>query len=395
MVQDSYDAAPASDASGHHLWLERLRLTDFRNYAQLSLDLDERPVVLTGANGAGKTNLLEAVSLLSPGRGLRQMAFQDITRAGASGGWAVAGRLHGPTGTVELGTGLAGSAGTNETGRQARIDGKAQRSSGALGYHVRLIWLTPQLDGLFTGPAADRRRFLDRLVQSLDPSFRSMAGRFERAMRQRNRLFEIHETASAQFEGLELQMAETAVAIAAARREALAGLEERITARRSREPHSPFPWATIAIDGTLERRLAREAATDVEDAYRHELAESRNRDRAAKRTLEGPHRSDLIVGHGPKRLAAKICSTGEQKAVLTGLILAHTELIQAGFDGWAPIMLLDEIAAHLDEYRRSALFHEIDQLGVQAWMTGTDAKMFETLGDRARFLTVDEGSVHG
>lgn len=395
MVQDSYNAAPASDECGKRLWLERLRLTDFRNYTHVSLDLDERPVVLTGANGAGKTNLLEAVSLLSPGRGLRQMTFQDITRAGAAGGWAVAGKLHGPAGTVELGTGLAGSAGTSETGRQARIDGKSQRSSGALGYHVRLIWLTPQLDGLFTGPAAERRRFLDRLVQSLDPSYRTMAGRFERAMRQRNRLFEIQETAPAHFEGLELQMAETAVAVAAARRDAIAGLDERIAARREREPHSPFPWATIAIDGTLERRLAREAATDVEDAYRSELAASRNRDRAAKRTLEGPHRSDLIIGHGPKGLAAKICSTGEQKAVLTGLILAHAELIQTGFDGWAPLILLDEIAAHLDEYRRSALFHEIDQLGVQAWMTGTDVKMFEALGDRARFITVDDGSVHG
>lgn len=389
------EALPIADDSSQRLWLERLRLTDFRNYKSLSLDLDERPVVLTGENGAGKTNLLEAVSLLGPGRGLRQMAFQELTRATGGDGWAVSARLHGPAGLVELGSGLAATGGTGETSRVARIDGKTQRSSGALGHHVRLVWLTPQLDGLFTGPASERRRFLDRLVQSLDPGFRSVAARFERAMRQRNKLFETHQSSSALFEGLELQMAETAVAIAAARRDAIAGLEERIAARREREPHSPFPWATIAIDGTLERRLAREAAVDVEDAYRIELETMRDRDRAAKRALEGPHRSDLIVGHGPKGLAARTCSTGEQKAVLTGLVLAHAELIQASFEGWAPLLLLDEIAAHLDAYRRSALFHEIEALGVQAWMTGTDAKMFEALGDRARFLTVDDGSVHG
>ena len=378
-------------AEASRLWLERLRLSNFRNYSQLTLDLDARPLVITGANGAGKTNLLEAVSLLAPGRGLRQSAFHLLARSGSETGWAVSGRLRGALGEVELGTGRVG--GEEGSGRQTRIDGKTVSGSGRLGEHVRLVWLTPQMDGLFTGPAGDRRRFLDRMVQSLDPGFRAIAGRYERAMRQRNRLFESHMSASAQFEGLEWQMAEAGVAIAAGRRDCLAQLVARITERRDRDPGSPFPWATLALDGSLEQDLARMPAVEVEDGFRLRLGAQRERDRAAKRALEGPHRSDLVVGHGPKGHAAHLGSTGEQKALLTGLILAHAELIKAAIGGWSPIMLLDEIAAHLDADRRQALFAEILALGTQAWLTGTDAELFQILQGDAQFLRVHDGSV--
>ncbi|MCG8558244.1 MAG: DNA replication/repair protein RecF [Hyphomicrobiales bacterium] len=381
------------DGRGPRIWIERLRLTDFRNYAGLAIELDERPVVLTGANGAGKTNLLEAVSLLAPGRGLRGAPFGEIVREGAAGGWAVAARVNGADGPVDLGTGYAAAPGTETAGRTVRVDGTPARSSGALGDHVRLVWLTPAMDGLFTGPASERRRFLDRLIQTVDPGYRTLLGRFERAMRQRNRLLEAEHGAPAQFEGLEAQMAETGVAVAAARRDALGRLLACIETRREADAASSFPWATLALAGVLEERLAHEAAVDVEDAYGAMLAAGRPRDRAAKRTLEGPHRSDLLVGHGPRGMAARKCSTGEQKALLVGLVLAHSELVAQSHDGEAPLILLDEIAAHLDASRRTALFREIGRLGVQAWMTGTDRAVFVSEALEARLLSVEDGGI--
>ncbi len=370
------------------MWIERIRVTDFRNYELLSLDLDARPVVLTGPNGAGKTNLLEAVSLLTPGRGLGRAQFGDMTRRPARTGWAVNAQLHCAGGEVNIGTGYANTDET--TARTVRIDGENARGSGALGQYARSVWLTPSMDGLFTGPAVERRRFLDRLIQSLDTGYRACVSRFERAMRQRNRLLEDGETSAALFEGLETQMAETGVAMAAARLEAVAGLGGSARAERRADA---FPWAVLALEGVLEQRLEREAAVETEDAYREMLERSRTRDRAARRTLDGPHRTDLIVGHGPNCAPARGCSTGEQKALLIGLVLAHSRLVKQQSDGFAPLILLDEIVAHLDEERRAGLFGELQRLEAQAWMTGTDASHFEFWGENAQSFTVESGCV--
>jgi len=378
-----------TEAAPHRLWIERLRLSDFRNYASLSLDLDHRPVVLTGPNGAGKTNLLEAVSLLAPGRGLGRAPFTDMIRRGAGGGWAVNARLNCLDGLVEIGTGFTGSQET--AARTVRLNGEPVRGTAVLGEHVRAVWLTPSMDGLFAGSPGERRRFLDRLIQSLDPGYRRCAGHFERAMRQRNKLLETGETATALYAGLEMQMAETGVAMAAARLDTVTRLKALAGPKESGE--SPFPWATLALEGLLEQRLENAAAVDVEDVYREVLAAGRNRDRAARRTLDGPHRSDLVVGHGPKAAPARSCSTGEQKALLIGLVIAHARLIKQQHGDHAPLILLDEIVAHLDEARREGLFGEIERLGAQAWMTGTDAAHFAVLGEKAQHLGIEKGGV--
>ncbi len=376
------------------MWISRLTLTDFRNHAHLALTLDQRPVVLAGPNGAGKTNVLEAVSLLAAGQGMRRAAYPELVRIGGAGGWAVAATLQTKSGPIDIGTGLqAAPASAERTGRIVRLNGEPQSGSGVLAEHVEMIWLLPSMDGLFTGPASDRRRFLDRLVLCFDAAHAARYNQFERAMRQRNRLLEDGARESARFQGLEAIMAETGTAIAAARVEAVAALLGVVTARRTRAPDSPFPWATLALDGMLEVDLGMRPAVDVEDGYLAALAEGRARDRAAGRTLTGPHRTDLIVGHGPKSMPASASSTGEQKSLLVGLILAHAELLRDRRDGAAPILLLDEIAAHLDERRRAALFSEILHLGSQAWMTGTDRSAFSALLNSAQFLVVEDGRI--
>jgi DNA replication and repair protein RecF len=247
------------------------------------------------------------------------------------------------------------------------------------------------MDGLFTGPTSERRRFLDRIVPGLEPGYRLRLGQFERAMQQRNRLLAEDVREPARFAGLELVMAETGVAIAAARAAAVAELSAVIEARRAAAPESAFPWATLAVAGTLETELACRPAVDVEDAYAALLEGARERDRAAGRTLDGPHRSDLLVGHGPKGMPAASCSTGEQKTLLVGLVLAHAEMVRRHRKGAAPVLLLDEIGAHLDPVRRAALFDEIVALGNQTWMTGTDAETFSGLAGKARFHRVEGG----
>lgn len=374
------------------IWIERLVLTNFRNYRQLELVVRPEPVVLFGANGAGKTNLLEAVSLLSPGRGLRRAAFPDLSHHGAAGGWAVAARLHADGGVADVGTGLEAGQSSERSGRLVRLNGQSKSGSGALGFVV-MTWLTPASDGLFTDASSERRRFLDRLTQSFDPSHAVRSGQYERAMRQRNRLLVDGVRAATQFDGLELIMAETGVAIAAARAEAVAALAGEMAERHARAPDSPFPWAGIALEGTVEDMLDELAAVDAEDRYRDALARYRERDRAAGRTLDGPHRSDLVVTHGPKQMPAKFCSTGEQKALLVGLVLAHAELLAGRRQGGAPILLLDEIAAHLDSHRRAALFEDLIRLRTQAWLTGTDREAFSSLAGKAFFGRVEEGRV--
>jgi DNA replication and repair protein RecF len=377
--------------------VERLQLTDFRNYAGLSLRVGPSPVVLIGANGSGKTNLLEAVSLLTSGQGLRRVPYPELTRVGRSS-WTVAARLVTPLGPVDIGTGLAADTRTiagssRDGGRLVRIDGQTRSGPGALGDHIEMIWLTPAMDGLFTGPASDRRRFLDRLISGLDPSYRALLGQFERAMQQRNRLLTDEVRQASRFEGFERTMAESGVAVAAARVLAVAELAAAIVARRDAACAIAFPWAELALAGTLEAALAARPAVDVEDDYLRQLANDRERDRAAGRTLEGPHRSDLIVGHGPNEMPAKVCSTGEQKALLIGLVLAHCDLARQRRQGTAPILLLDEIAAHLDPARRAALFEEIIALGTQTWMSGTDPEAFAALQTRAQFHCVEQGHV--
>lgn len=386
---------PATDiVTAPTLWIERLRLSNFRNYRAAVVEPGARSVVLLGPNGAGKTNMLEAVSLVAPGQGLRRATFDTLARQGGGGDWAVAARVRVADLAVDVGTGLAeGASAGKRGGRIVKIDGTAKAGSGALADVIDMVWLTPAMDGLFTGPAADRRRFLDRLILCFDPGYRTRLGHFEKAMRHRNRLLEAGTSRDPQLSGLERIMAETGVAIAAMRAEAVAQIAATVLARRERGPSSPFPWATVALDGDLDRLVAGLPAVDAEDRYAGLLADGRERDRAAGRTLDGPHRSDLKVGHGPKDMPAALCSTGEQKALLVGLILAHAERAAERRAGAVPILLLDEIAAHLDGDRRAALFEEVLRLGVQAWMTGTDQALFSPLFERAGFWRVDDGSI--
>ena len=377
--------------SGRPVHIEKLSLTDFRNYASLSLELAPGQVVLTGENGAGKTNLLEAVSFLSPGRGLRRAAYADVARGGAQSGFAIHARVQGEFGLTEIGTGTSALPGqaSPEGGRKVRIEGETARSADELLEHLRVTWLTPSMDALFTGPAGDRRRFLDRLVLAIDPHHGQRTLDYEKAMRGRNRLLTEDSRDGVYFDAIEAQMAETGTAIAAARRE-LVGL---LTAMIARLPgDGPFPQATIALEGRLESSIGALAAVDAEEAYRVALSEGRWRDRAAGRTLEGPHLSDLVVRHAPKDMPAELCSTGEQKALLIGIVLSHARLT-GEIAGLTPILLLDEVAAHLDAGRRAALFGILSELGCQAFMTGTEPELFSSIRDSAQFLTVSQGAV--
>ncbi|TPM01114.1 DNA replication/repair protein RecF [Mesorhizobium sp. B2-3-11] len=367
--------------------ISKLMLTNFRNYASLAIDVAPGAVIFSGDNGAGKTNLLEAISFLTPGRGLRRAPYADVAREGGDGGFALHARLHGPDGEVEIGTGISGGD-TAESGRRVRINGAAARAEDMLEW-LRVVWLTPAMDSLFTGPAADRRRFLDRLVLAIDPGHGQRALDYEKAMRGRNRLLTEGSRDAGWFEAIETQMAETGVAIAAARAE----MVRLLAAMIGRLPDTgPFPQADIGLSGDLEAGIANAPAVDVEERFRRALADGRDRDRAAGRTLEGPHRSDLVVRHRPKAMPAELCSTGEQKALLVGIVLSHARLT-GEMSGLTPILLLDEIAAHLDGGRRAALFSILEELNCQAFMTGTDAALFSSLHGRAQFLTVDHGTI--
>lgn len=372
---------PANDVTH----IARLSLTNFRNYAALSVELKPGAVVFTGDNGAGKTNLLEAISLFTPGRGLRRAPYGDIAREGGDGGFALHAVLDGPEGEVQIGTGLVGGEAT----RRVRINAAPARSADDMLEWLRVVWLTPAMDALFTGPATDRRRFLDRLVLAIDGGHGQRALDYEKAMRGRNRLLTENSRNDSWFEAIETQMAETGVAIAAARAELvrlLASMIERLP------DDGPFPQAELFLSGRLEEQVGSEPAVDVEERFRRVLANGRERDRSAGRTLEGPHRSDLIVRHRPKAMPAELCSTGEQKALLVGIVLSHARL-SGEMSGMRPILLLDEIAAHLDSGRRAALFSILEELNCQAFMTGTEPSLFSSLLGRAQFLTVDHGTV--
>jgi DNA replication and repair protein RecF len=368
--------------------IARIALTDFRNYARLDVAFAARHIVLTGDNGAGKTNLLEALSLLSPGRGLRRAAHAETVRAsglGDAAGYSIFAAVDGMAGPAEIGTGTLGGEAEQ---RRLRIGGANERTLDVLLDHLRVAWLTPSMDGLFTGPAGDRRRFLDRLVLAIDPMHARRSIDYERAMRSRNRLLAEGRFDPAWLDGIELQMAELGIAMAFARQHYVTLLGDLI-ARGDLDDAAAFPAADVSLDGFLDDASGL-AAVDLEARYIEALRDGRRRDAAAGRTLDGPHRADLVVRHRQKSMPAALCSTGEQKALLVGLLLAHARLV-ADMTGYAPLLLLDEIAAHLDSGRRAALFSMIDAIGGQAFMTGTDAAMFAALGEGAQFFQVDAG----
>jgi DNA replication and repair protein RecF len=372
--------------------INRLTLSDFRNYESLRVTPPRPLIALTGPNGAGKTNVLEAVSLLVPGRGLRGSAFNVIARIGGSASWAVAADVMVPEGEFKLGSGFAGDPLAEDggsSGRSAMVDGSPQRSTGVLANYLKMLWLTPAMDRLFAGPASDRRRFFDRLVASFDGHHGTRVSAFEKLMRERNFLLQDHRSDLAWLTSVEAQMAEQAVAIAAARNEAATTLARHFAAGADA---SPFPWGILQLNGDIEMLVLAKPAVQAETEYAMILRDSRALDRTQGRTLKGPHRSDISVTHGPKSQPAELCSTGEQKALLIGLILAQARAVKELL-GAAPVLLLDEVAAHLDAHRRRGLFEALTALGVQAWMTGTDASLFAEAGDASVLYHVEHGSI--
>jgi DNA replication and repair protein RecF len=373
------------------LAIRRLTLKNFRNYSDLRVDIDARAIVLTGANGAGKTNLLEAISMLVPGRGLRGAALDELIRHGCED-WAVAAEILSLGGDVTLGTAFRNKA-AEETpanaARQVVIDGAVQKSPGSLARYMRLLWVTPPMDRLFSGPRGDRRRFFDRLAVAVDADHASRLARFDKLIRERNRLLASDNSDLGWLASLEHRMAEEAVALAAGRLFALESLE----GFAGRPVESTFPWVRLSLEGEIESDLKRLPAVQVEDRYRRMLHDSRKRDRVAGRTLIGPHRSDLKVVHGPKGIEAGICSTGEQKAMLVGIVLALARAMKNTLGGMLPVLLLDEAVAHLDAERRIGLFHELRETGAQYWLTGTDKALFDGMDPHAAFYAVGDGAL--
>ena len=370
--------------------IHRLSLTHFRNYRAATIAARGDVVALVGPNGAGKTNCLEAISFLSPGRGLRRATLEDVADNQGDGSWAVSAEVEGALGLATLGTGIDAPQGeSNGTTRRCRIDREPVGSATAFGDHLRMVWLTPAMDGLFMGAASERRRFFDRLVLAIDSEHSSRVSALERSLRSRNRLLEVRNYDDHWCDAIERETAELAVAVAATRSQTLTKLAEML---RSHGAASPFPSARIALDGWMENALVAEPATSVEDRYREILRGSRARDAAAGRTLDGPHLTDLQVIYAPKNMPAREASTGEQKALLIGLVLAHASLL-AEMTGIVPLLLLDEVVAHLDPNRRKALFDELAKLGAQVWMTGADPAAFAGIGAAGEIFDVESGRI--
>jgi DNA replication and repair protein RecF len=385
----------------------RLTLTRFRNYRAARIEVEARPVVLCGPNGAGKTNLLEALSFLSPGRGLRRARLPEIVTDGtesdaappdpspapkAGNGWAVAATLSGTPGVAVIGTGWepgTGSPGTpGRERRLLRIDGQPVRTQTVLAGHLSLLWLTPQMDRLFVEGSGGRRRFLDRLVFGFDAGHAGRLARYEHALRERARLLREGVRDPSWLAALEDQMATTGVAVTAARREAVQRLNRACAAAIG-----PFPQAELAVSGVVEGWLDERPALLVEDAVRLRLREQRSADAESGSAAVGAHRSDVLVSlrtGSAGMMPADRCSTGEQKALLLAIVLANARLL-AELPTGPPLLLLDEVVAHLDADRRAALFREVMALGGQAWLTGTDAPLFAPLKDEAQFVSIVAG----
>ena len=373
-------------------FIRRLTLSNFRSYHAAQVRLDRPgPIVLTGANGAGKTNLIEAISLLAPGRGLRRATMEELAFSEGDGAWAISAEIEGMLGLATLGTGIDPPAGEESTPtRKCRIDRESVGSATAFADHLRVVWLTPAMDPLFNGPASERRRFLDRLVLAVDAQHSSRVAALERSLRSRNRLLEDPSGDSHWLDAVEHETAEVAVAVAAGRAETAKRLSAALEA--SRDNAREFPQAQIALQGWMEQLLPDHSAIEVEDRYRALLKDSRIRDAAAGRTLEGPHLSDLVVTHASKNIPAADASTGEQKALLIRLVLAHAGLIKQ-MTGFVPLLLLDEVIAHLDPSRRAALYDALSLLGAQVWMTGADPAAFGDVVRRAQVFLVRSGVV--
>ncbi len=377
--------------------IRHMTLTDFRSYPMLDVAFDGRPVTLTGENGAGKTNILEALSLLGPGRGLRGARLSELARLEGTGGWAVSLRLNDggrdhnlDAEDDELALGVGAIAHAPDR-RVCRIEGQNASGPSAFISYLRFLWLTPAQDRIFMEGASDRRRFFDRMVSAHDAGFSQLTNAYELAMRQRQKLLETGNRDDGWLSALECQMAENGVAIADARR-AMAVL---LVGQDVAGADGVFPAADISLEGDIEAALTHRPAIDVEDDFAARLKYQRGLDRDAGRALYGVHRSDLVVGHRRKARPARLCSTGEQKALLIGLVLANAKALaekrQSCHDRAAFILLLDEIAAHLDEERRACLFDILDGLGFQVFMTGTDRSLFTAWGERAQHFTVADG----
>jgi DNA replication and repair protein RecF len=361
----------------------RIALQNFRSYAALQLDIAAEPVVLAGPNGAGKTNLLEALSFLAPGRGMRRAKLSEIDRRGGGGAWTLSVQLATAEGSLQIGTGRDAASESGER-RIVRIDGAPAKTQAELAKLASFVWLTPQMDRLFTEGASARRRFLDRLVLGFDPEHANALSAYERAMRERLHLLREGPADASWLAALEETMAAQGVAIAAARRDAALRIDQACATNAG-----PFPQARLVMEGEVETWLGSMPALAAEDALRQRFAGQRRIDADARITTYGPHRSDLLVEHVGSGMPAPQCSTGEQKALLLAILLAQARLLAAA-RGTAPLMLLDEVAAHLDAERRAALFAELLDLKTQAWLTGTDAALFAALRGRAQFFAVAE-----
>ena len=369
--------------------VRRLNLHNFRNYPSTSLAAGAGTIALVGPNGAGKTNLIEAISFLAPGRGLRRATLSEVAFNEGDGSWAVAAEVEGALGLATLGTGIDPPPEDGATMvRQCRIDREPVSSAAAFADHLRVIWLVPVMDSLFTGAPSERRRFLDRLALAVDAEHASRVNALERSLRSRNRLLEEARADSHWLEAVEHETAELAVAVASLRVETVRRLAAVLEMRKD----SPFPPVEVAIDGWLEQLIPAHPASDLEQRYRAVLRDNRGRDAAAGRTLDGPHLTDLNVVYAAKGIPAADASTGEQKALLIGLVLAHARLLRE-MTGAAPVLLLDEVLAHLDPARRLALHRELAELGAQAWMTGADPALFRDIESLADVVEVKSGTL--
>ncbi len=391
-------ATAAGRVTGRSLTVQRLSLTDFRCYTYARVETDARPVVLTGPNGAGKTNILEALSYLVPGRGLRSVRLSEIGRSepGADSavprGWAVAAKLLAGEDPLDVGTGL--ELDENDSQRERRVikvDSNPVKNQTELGRRTSALWLTPQMDRLFQEGASGRRKFVDRLIYGLDPEHAGPVAAYEHSLRSRNKVLKDAQGGgaldAAWLDSIEDSMARYGVAVALRRLDAVARLHEI-----SEADEGPFPGAKLALAGEMEELVTGIPALEAEEGFRRRLRDARGKDQSLGATSIGPHRSDLEVVHSAGGMPAELCSTGEQKALLVRIVLAAA-VLEARERGRMPLLLLDEIGAHLDADRRAALFDILCAMGAQAWMSGTDDQIFDALGDRGQFFHVKDARI--